>query len=48
MYFASNYGSQNTLFYQPVLDILEFKKDKRTDYVLTWKSKGLYNSKPKS
>ena len=38
MYFASNYGSQNTFVYQPTFDKLEFKKDKGTDHVLSWKS----------
>ena len=31
--------------YQPTLDTLKLKKDKCTDYVLSWKSKGVYNSK---
>ena len=48
IYFTSNDGSQNTLVYQPTLDILELKKDKGTDYVLRWKSKGVFNSKLKS
>ena len=43
--FTSNGGSQNTFVYQPTLDALELKKDKVTDYVLSWKSKGVYNSK---
>ena len=47
MYFASNDWSQNTFVYQPTLDTLEIKKDKGTDYVLSWKSKGLYSSKLK-
>ena len=33
--------------YQPTLDMLELKKDKGTDYVLSWKSNGVYNSKLK-
>ena len=33
--------------YQPKLDKLELKKYKGTDYVLDWKSKGVYHSKPK-
>ena len=45
IYFTSNDGSQNTFFYQPTLDTLELKKDKGTDYVLSWKSNGVYNSK---
>ena len=31
--------------YQPILDTLELKKDKGTDYILRWKSKEVYNSK---
>ena len=34
--------------YQPRLDTFELKKDKVTDYNLSWKSKGVYNSKLKS
>ena len=45
--FASNDGSQNTSVYQPTLDVLELKKDKDTDYVLSLKSKGVINSKLK-
>ena len=47
IYFTSNDGSQNTFVYQPIFDTLELKKDKGTDYVLSWKSKGVYNSKLK-
>ena len=47
VYFTSNDGSQNTFVYQPTLDALELKKDKGTDYVLSWKSKGVFNSKLK-
>ena len=37
-----------TLFvYQPSLDTLELKKGKGIDYVLSWKSKGVYNPKHK-
>ena len=43
----SNGGSQNTFAYQPTLDALELKKDKGTDYVHSWKSKGVLNSKLK-
>ena len=46
-YFTSNDGSQNTFVYQPVLDTLELKKGKGTDYVLNWKSKEVFNSKLK-
>ena len=44
MYFTSNDGSQNTFVYQPTLDMSELKKDKGIDYVLSWKSDGVYNS----
>ena len=47
IYFTSNDGSENTFVYQPTLDNLETKKDKVTDYVLSWKSKGVVNSKLK-
>ena len=47
IYFTSSDGSQNTFVYQPTFDTLEFKKDKGTDYVLSWKSKGVYNFKLK-
>ena len=40
-------GSKNTFVYQPTLDTLELKKDKGTDSVICWKSKGVYNSKLK-
>ena len=39
IYFTSNDGSQNTFVYQPKLNILEWKKDKGTVYVLSSKSK---------
>ena len=44
IYFTSNDGSQNTFVNQPILDTLELKKGKGTDYVLNWKSNGVYNS----
>ena len=47
VYFTSDDGSQNTFSYQQSLDTLELKKDKGTDYVLNWKSKGVFNSKLK-
>ena len=46
--FTSNDGSQNISVYQPRLDALELKKDKGTDYVRSWKSMGVFNSKLKS
>ena len=47
IYFTSNNGSQNTPVYQPTLRTLELKKDKGTDYVLSWKSDEVYNSELK-
>ena len=47
IYFTSNDGSPNTFVYQPALATLELKKNKGTDYVLSWKSKGVFNSKLK-
>ena len=47
MHFSSNDGSQNTFVYQAIIDTLEWIKDKDTDYVLSWKSKGVYSSKLK-
>ena len=47
MYFTSNDGSQNTFVYQPTLNTLEVNKDEGTDYVLSWKSNGVHNSKLK-
>ena len=48
MYFISNNGSQNTFVYQSTLYTLELKKDKGTDYILSWKSKEVHNSKLQS
>ena len=47
IYFTSIDGSQNTFVYQPTVDALELKEDKGTVYVLSWKSKGVFNSKLK-
>ena len=48
MFFTSNDGSQNSFVYQLPLDTFELKKKiKGTDYVLIWKSKGLFNYKLK-
>ena len=47
IYFTSNDGSQNAFVSQPTLDTIELHKDKGTDYVLSWKSKAIYNSKYK-
>ena len=47
MWFPSKDGSQNLFVYQATLDLLESKRDKGTDYILSWKSKGVNNSKLK-
>ena len=48
IYFTSNDGfKKNTCVYQPTLATLKLKNDKDTDYVLSWKSKGVYDSKLK-
>ena len=31
--------------YQPTFNVLELKIDKGTEYIIGWKSKGVYNSK---
>ena len=36
---------QNVFVYQATLSKLELKEDKNTEYVIGWKSKGLYTSK---
>ena len=38
-------GSQNRFVYQPAVNTLELKTEKGSDYVIGWKSKGVYNSK---
>ena len=43
--FLGDDGFQNMFVYQPTLRMLELKKDKGTDYVIGWKSKGLLKSK---
>ena len=40
-YFTSNDGSQKIFVYQPILDTLELRNGKVTDYVLSWKSNGV-------
>ena len=47
IYFTSNNGPQNTFAYQATLDTLELNKEKGSDYVLSWKSKRVFNSKLK-
>ena len=40
-------GLKAHFFIKPTHDTLQFKKDEGTDYVLSWKSKRVYNSKLK-
>ena len=40
--FFGDDGSQNVFIYQRKLSTLELKKDKGTNYVFSWKSKGVY------
>ena len=47
IYFKSNDRSQNKFVYEPTIDMFELKKDKCTDHVLSWKLKGVFNSKLK-
>ena len=42
MYFSSNDGSQNISIYQPKFNASELKKEKDNEYVIGWKSKGIY------
>ena len=45
--FTSNDEFRNKFVYQPILDSLELRKDKGTEYIVSRKSKRLYNSKLK-
>ena len=45
IYFTSKDGSQNMFVYKSTFNMLELKIDKGTDYIISWKSKGLYKSK---
>ena len=48
-YFAETFfdtdGFQNMRVYQAKFNMLELKEKKDTEYVIGWKSKGLYTSK---
>ena len=44
-YFFGDDVFQNMFVYQPTFNMLELKEDKGTDYVISWKSKGLLESK---
>ena len=46
--YFGDHGFQNIFVYQSTLDPLELRKHKGTDYVLSWKPKGVYTFKLKS
>ena len=46
-YFTSNDGSQNTFVYQSTLDASELRTGADNDCVISWKWKGIFNSKLK-
>ena len=43
IYFTSDHGSQNIFVYQTIINVLELKKGKSAEYIISWKSKGVYN-----
>ena len=43
--FSGNDGFQNKFFYHPTFNIFQLKEVRGADYVIGWKSKGVYNSK---
>ena len=45
MYFTSDGEPQNMFIYQPAFDTPDLKKEKGIDYVISWKSKGVYTFK---
>ena len=45
VYFTSNEGPENIIVYQPTFNLLKLKKYGGTEYIIGWKSKGVYNSK---
>ena len=45
IYFTSDDGSQIMFLYQPIFNKLGLKKDKNTEYIIGWKSKGIFKSK---
>ena len=45
IYFTIVDGSQNMFVYQPTFNVLDLKNDKRTEYIISWKSKRIYDSK---
>ena len=43
--FFGDDGSQSIFVYQPRIDTLDLKKGKGINYVLSWKSKGVFSSR---
>ena len=41
---GKNFGDDDFVNYQPIINTLELKKDQDTDYVLSWKLKGVHTS----
>ena len=44
MYFTSDDRFENMFVYQPTFNTLKYK-NMSTEYIISWKSKGIYNSK---
>ena len=44
-YFFDDDGFQNMFVYQPIFNTFDLKKDKGTEYVIGWESKGVQASK---
>ena len=42
IYFTSDDGSQNMFVYQPTFNVLDLKNHEGTEYIISWKSKGIY------
>ena len=45
MHFRSDDRYQNLFVYPPTFNVLDLKIAKGTEYVIGWKSKGVYSSK---
>ena len=44
LYFTGNASLQNMFVYQPTLSMLQLQKYKVVNFVISWKSKGIYSS----
>ena len=45
MYFTSGDGFQNIFVYESIFNMIKYKNTS-TEYIINWKSKGVYSSKP--